>query len=162
MSWLSTRHMSCVSTMRYCVSLQQDIVFLNNKILCFSTTLKFAGKFPVKTQVSHVNAEALGVQEVTKLERGSHFAQHKIIYASVWSKLFFSGWHLTVWTQNRCPEIIKMGVNGGAVAPHGPILCENEATPSRKPFKYIPCPFWAFPDQQIIKNNENVKNLKNY
>ena len=43
-----------------------------------------------------------------------------------------------------------MGVNGVAVAPHGPILCEDEATPSRKPFKYLPCPFWAFPDPKIL------------
>ena len=72
-----------------------------------------------------------------------------------------SGWYLTVETQNRCPEIIKMGVNGVAVAPHGPILCEDEATPSRKPFKYLPCPFRAFSDQKITKNNENFKNYKN-
>ena len=64
-------------------------------------------------------------------------------------------------TQNWCPEMIKMGVNGVAVAPHGPILCEDEATPSRKPFKYLPCPFCDFPDQKIIKNNENMNNLKN-
>ena len=44
-----------------------------------------------------------------------------------------------------------MGVNGVAVAPHGPILCEDEATPSRKPFKCLPCPFGAFPDPKIIK-----------
>ena len=54
-----------------------------------------------------------------------------------------------------------MGVNGVAVAPHGPILCEDEATPSRKPFKYLPYPFWAFPDKKITKNNEKFKNLKN-
>ena len=69
----------------------------------------------------------------------------------------FWGWNLTVETQNRCPEIIKMGVNGVAVAPHGPILCEDEATPSRKPFKYLPCPFWAFPDQKTTKNSKKNK-----
>ena len=53
-----------------------------------------------------------------------------------------------------------MGVNGVPVAPHGLILGENEATPSRKLFKYLlglcepisgpksttggpPEPFWA-------------------
>ena len=55
-----------------------------------------------------------------------------------------------------------MGVNGVAVAPHGPILCEDEATPSRKPFKYLPCPFRTFPDRKITKNNGNIKNLKNH
>ena len=54
-----------------------------------------------------------------------------------------------------------MGVNGVAVAPHGPILCEDEATPSRKPFKYLPYPFPAFPDQKITKNSENIKHVKN-
>ena len=101
------------------------------------------------------------MQEVTKLERGGHFGQRKIIGASVWSKLFLLGWNLIVETQNWCPEIIKMGVNGVAVAPHGPILCEDEATPSRKPFKYLPCPFWTFPDQKITQNIETIKNQKN-
>ena len=64
-------------------------------------------------------------------------------------------------TPNWCPEVRKMGVNGVAVAPHGPILCEDEATPSRKPFKYLPCPCWALLDQKIIKNNEKNENLKN-
>ena len=31
-----------------------------------------------------------------------------------------------------------MGVNGDPVAPHGLILGENEATPSRKLFKHLP------------------------
>ena len=48
-------------------------------------------------------------------------------------------------------------MNGVAVAPHGPILCEDEATPSRKPFKYLPCPFWAFPDKKIIKKYKKFK-----
>ena len=33
-----------------------------------------------------------------------------------------------------------MGVNGVPVAPHGLILGEDEATPSRKLFKYLPGP----------------------
>ena len=65
------------------------VLRLNNKILCFSTTLKFAGNLPVKRKATHVNAEAPGVQKVTKLERGGNFEQHKIIDASIWSKLFF-------------------------------------------------------------------------
>ena len=150
----------CFSTMRYCVSQQWAIVFLNNKILCFSTTLNFAGNLPVKRKSIHVNAEGAGVQKGTELEWGGHFAQHKIIYASIWSKLLFLGWHLRGETQNWCPEVRKMGVNGVAVAPHGPILCEDEATPSRKPFKYLPRPFWALPDQNIIKNIEKLKKPK--
>ena len=67
------------------------VLRLNNKILCFSTTFKFAGNLPVKRKATHVNAEAPGVQKVTKLEKGGHFEQHKIIDASIWSKLFFSG-----------------------------------------------------------------------
>ncbi len=52
-----------------------------------------------------------------------------------------------------------MLLNRVAVAAHGPILCEDEATPSRKPFKYLPCPFWAFPDPKII-NIVNIYKLK--
>ena len=63
-------------------------MLLNSKILCFSTTLKFAGNLPVKRKATHVNAEAPGVPKVTKLERGGHFVQHKIIDAPIWSKLF--------------------------------------------------------------------------
>ena len=37
-----------------------------------------------------------------------------------------------------CLKFIKMGVNGVPVAPHGLILGENEATPSRKLFKHLP------------------------
>ncbi len=37
-----------------------------------------------------------------------------------------------------CPKSIKMSVNGVPVAPHGLILGENEATPSRKLFKHLP------------------------
>ena len=50
-------------------------------------------------------------------------------------QVIFLGWNLTDETQNRCPEVRKTGVNGVAVAPHGPILCEDEATPSKKPSK---------------------------
>ena len=35
---------------------------------------------------------------------------------------------------------MKMCVNGVPVAPHGLILGENEATPSRKLFKHLPGP----------------------
>ena len=41
-------------------------------------------------------------------------------------------------TQNVCLKFIKMGVNGVPVAPHGLILGENEATPSRKLLKHLP------------------------
>ena len=46
------------------------VLRLNNKILCFSTTFKFAGNLPVKRKGIYVNAEALGVQKGIKLERG--------------------------------------------------------------------------------------------
>ena len=65
------------------------VLRLNNKILCFSTTFKFARNLPVKRKATHVNAEAPRVPNVTKLKRGGHFEQHKIIDASIWSKLFF-------------------------------------------------------------------------
>ena len=42
-----------------------------------------------------------------------------------------------------------MGVSGTAVAPHGLILGEDEATPSRKLFKHLP--------GQIKKNKKNKK-----
>ena len=52
--------------------------------------------------------------------------------------VFFPGRNRTVWTQHVCPKSIKMGVNGVPVAPHGLILGENEATPSKKLFKHLP------------------------
>ena len=67
------------------------VLRLNNKILRFSTTLKFARNLLVKRKVTHVDAEAPEVPKVTQLERGGHFEQHKIIDASIWSKLFFGG-----------------------------------------------------------------------
>ena len=45
------------------------VLRLNNKVLCFSTTLKFARNLPVKKKATHVNAEAPGAQKVTQLER---------------------------------------------------------------------------------------------
>ena len=93
-----------------------------------------AGNLSVKTQAAHINPEAPGAPEVTKLERGGHVVQHNLIFASIWSKLFRSVQNRTVCTQNVCPKSIKMGVNGVPMAPHGLILGENEATPSRKLF----------------------------
>ncbi len=37
-----------------------------------------------------------------------------------------------------CPKFIKDGVSGVPMAPHGLILGENEATPSKKLFKHLP------------------------
>ena len=67
----------------------------------------------------------------------------------------------TGWTQNRCPEFIKMGVNGTAVAPHGLILGEDEATPSRKVFKYLPGPFWGQKRPQRSRSEKSQKIIKN-
>ena len=67
------------------------VLRLNSKILCFSTTLNFAGNLPVKRKATHINAEAPGVPKVTFLDRGGHFVQRKIEYASIWSKLFLFG-----------------------------------------------------------------------
>ena len=38
----------------------------------------------------------------------------------------------------KCQNLIVSGLNGVAVAPHGPILDHNEATGSRKLFRYLP------------------------
>ena len=65
------------------------VLRLNSKILCFSTTPKFAGNLPVKRKATHINPEAPGASKVTKLERGGHFVQRNLINASIWSKLFF-------------------------------------------------------------------------
>ncbi len=46
----------------------------------------------------------------------------------------------TAWTQHRSPKSIKIDVNGTAVAPHGLILGQNEATPSSNLFKCLPDP----------------------
>ncbi len=45
-----------------------------------------------------------------------------------------------------------MGVNGVPMAPHGLILGENEATPSRKVFKHLPDLKTAINLKQITKN----------
>ena len=56
-----------------------------------------------------------------------------------------------------------MGVNGVPVAPHGLILGENEATPSRKLFKPLPGPPGPIFSKKITKNrtSENPKNPLN-
>ena len=52
-----------------------------------------------------------------------------------------------------CPKSIKIVMNGVPVAPHGLILGENEATPSRKFFKHIPGP----QGPQNLKKTINVQ-----
>ena len=44
-----------------------------------------------------------------------------------------------------------MGVNGVPMAPHGLILGENEATPSRKLFKHLPDLKTAINIKKVIK-----------
>ena len=55
-----------------------------------------------------------------------------------------------------------MGVNGVPVAPHGLILGEDEATPSRKVSKYLPGPLGPVFGPKITKNIENQKQKKTY
>ncbi len=57
--------------------------------MCFSATPKNVGNLPVKKKAAHINPEALGASKVAKLERGGHLVQRNLIYASIWSKLFF-------------------------------------------------------------------------
>ncbi len=64
--------------------------------LCFSTAPEIAGNLSVKTNAAHINPGALGALEVSKLERGGHFVQRNLIYASIWSKLFFADRNWTV------------------------------------------------------------------
>ncbi len=52
----------------------------------FHTTPAIAGNLSVKTKAVHINPEAPGGPEVTKLERGGHFVQHNLINVSIWSK----------------------------------------------------------------------------
>ena len=50
------------------------------------------------------------------------------------------------------------GMNGVAVARHGPILWENEATPSGKLSKYLPGPPGLVFGPKTTKKIENPKN----
>ena len=57
-----------------------------------------------------------------------------------------------------CPKSIKNVMNGAPVAPHGLILDEGEATPSRNLFKHLPGPPRpAFAPQMARKNNKIKK-----
>ncbi len=49
-------------------------------ILCFSTAAEIAGNLAVKKKAAHMNPEAPGAPELTKLERGGHFVQRNLIY----------------------------------------------------------------------------------
>ena len=40
-------------------------------------------------------------------------------------------------------KLMKIGLNGSAVGPHGPILCEVEATACTMPLDAFPTPFWV-------------------
>ena len=51
-----------------------------------------------------------------------------------------------------------MGVNGVPVAPHGLILGEDEATPSRKLFKHLPGPPGPVFGKQKYKKQRKSKN----
>ena len=51
-----------------------------------------------------------------------------------------------------------MGVNGVPVAPHGLILGEDEATPSRKLFKHLPGPPGLVFGPKMTANIENSEN----
>ena len=52
-----------------------------------------------------------------------------------------------------------LGLNGVAVARHGPILADSEATGSRKLSRYLPDLREAIFDQKNQKITENIENL---
>ncbi len=61
-----------------------------------------------------------------------------------------------------CPEIIKMGVNGIAVAPHGLILSQHGATACRNLFKCLLGPTEAMFDRKsinILRNSNNIDHV---
>ena len=76
-------------------SIWSKLFFCGSKLDSFDFfrpgSAEIAGNVPVKRKAAHINPEAPGAPEVTKLERGGHFVQHNLIYASIWSKLFCSG-----------------------------------------------------------------------
>ena len=78
-----------------------------------------AGNLSVKTKAAHINPGALGAPEVTNLERGGHFAQRNLIYASIWS-ILFRGRTRTAWTQHVAEIYKKCYEQGprGSIRPH--------------------------------------------
>ena len=51
-------------------------------------------------------------------------------------------------------KFVVLRANGVAMAPHGLILCEHGATPSKNLFKYHPGLFRAFPYKNRKENQE--------
>ncbi len=130
-SSVATHEISCVATQEF--EDLQDPVASQELILCFSATPEIAGNLPVGKKVAHINPEAPGASKVRKLERGVHFVQRNLIYASTWTKLFFPGRNLTVSTQTVCPKSIKNIMNGVPVAPFEIKLGQNESYGLREP-----------------------------
>ena len=56
-------------------------------------------------------------------------------------------------------ESIVLGMNGVAMARNGPILWENDATGSRKVFKYLPDLWEAIKNSKIKENVQKRKNM---
>ncbi len=54
-----------------------------------------------------------------------------------------------------CPKSLILGMNRVPVARLGPILRQDGATLTKKPFKHLPAPFPPAWDQQITKNIED-------
>ena len=58
--------------------------------------------------------------------------------------------------------VMILDVNGGGVARNGPILWENDATGSRKVFKYLPDLWEAISNSKITPEVQKNKNTVNY
>ena len=63
-------------------------------------------------------------------------------------------------TRKRCQKSVEMGVMRVAVARHGLILRENEATHPRKPPRHPPHPIYHFFGLKNAKKTENPQNHK--
>ena len=59
-------------------------------------------------------------------------------------------------------KVVIFGMNGVAVARNGLILWENDATGSRKVFKYLPDLWEAIKNQKLLQKSKNTKNAVNY
>ncbi len=89
-----------------------------------------AGNLPVKKKAAHINPEAPGAPEVTKLKRVGHFVQRNLISALLrpyGASYVCPGRTRTVWTQHVRPKSIKQVLKGAPVAPHGLMFGQNEA-----------------------------------
>ncbi len=79
---VATQEISCAAMQDIpCAATQefedlQDLAASQVLILCFSTAAEIAGHLPIKKETAHINPEAPGAPEVTKLERDGIFVPH--------------------------------------------------------------------------------------